>query len=392
LALTLASQNGGNVPQSALERLSQYLIGSLRGAGDAKSSYELENHARSLYTLALLGKPQEPYHALMAEKLPHMSGTARSFLAAAMAVGSEGRPKVLSAAKEVLNSKAKYKPLENGGYWSPGNSSLAAELIAGLAIDPDSKEVHATLDRMLNDRNSYGHWSSTWVNGWSLLAMSQYASHQQISAEPVSFVLSANGESDEIGLTKENPTASRSIRLTAATGMEIESSAPAYIRMKVAGKPAIAPLAPVSNNGLSIERFYEKVLPSGQTEVLTQPAKGDLIRVTLRVTLPKDDTRYLVVDDPLPSVFEAVNSDFASQSSAQVIRTSENDWSISHSELRSDRAVFFMDRVWRKGTYKLTYLARCTVDGDVMAPQTKVESMYDPENFALSASQRFSTK
>ena len=392
LALTLASQNGGNVPPSALERLSQYLIKSLRGAGEAKTSYQLENHARSLYTLALLGKAQPPYHALMVEKLPYMSDTARSFLAAAMAIGSEGRPKVLAVASDVLNSKVKYKSLENGGYWSPGNSSIAAKLIAYLAIDPDSKEVHSALDRLLNDRNPYGHWRSTWVNGWSLLAMSQYASYQDTSAAPVRFVLNANGKRDEIDLTKENPTAVRSFALTAASNMEVETTVPAYIRMKVAGKPAIAPLAPVSNNGMSIDRFYEKVLPSGQTEVLTRPSKGDLIRVTLRVTLPKDDTRYLVVDDPLPAIFETVNSDFSSQSAAQSIRTSENDWNVSHSELRSDRAAFFMNRVWRKGTYKLTYLARCTIDGVVMAPPAKVESMYDPENFALSSSLKFTTK
>lgn len=392
LVLTLASQNGGNVPPSALDRLSQYLIGSLRGAGEAKSSYELENHARSLFTLALLGKAQPSYHALMSEKLPAMSDTARSLLAAAMAVGAEGRPKVLSAASDVLNSKAKYKPLESGGYWSPGNSSMAAQLIAQLAIDPDSKWVHATLDRLLNDRNPYGHWRSTWVNGWSLLAMSQYASHQKAPAEPVRFVLNANGKTDAIELTKEDPTAAMNFRFGATTTIEIETTAPAYVRMKVAGKPAIAPLAPVAKNGLSIDRFYEKVLPSGQTEVLTNPSKGDLIRVTLRVTLPQDDSRYLVVDDPLPSVFETVNTDFSSQSSAQAIRTSEDDWNISHSELRSDRAVFFMDHVRRKGTYNITYLARCTVDGDVMAPPSKVESMYDPENFALSASQKFSTK
>jgi uncharacterized protein YfaS (alpha-2-macroglobulin family) len=162
--------------------------------------------------------------------------------------------------------------------------------------------------------------------------------------------------------------------------------------MKVTGKPAIAPIAPVANNGLSIDRFYEKVLPSGQTEVLTQPALGDLIRVTLRVTLPSDDTRYLVVDDPLPSIFEAVNTDFASQAGGQTIQTSENDWSISHSELRSDRAVFFMDHVYRKGAYKLSYLSRCTVGGEASVPPAKAESMYNPESFALSASQKFSTK
>lgn len=51
-----------------------------------------------------------------------------------------------------------------------------------------------------------------------------------------------------------------------------------------------------------------------------------------------------------------------------------------------------MNRVWRKGTYKRTYLARCAVDGVVMAPPAKVEAMYDPENFSLSSSQKFTTK
>lgn len=391
LVLTLASQNGGNVPPSALESLSQYLIESLRGAGEAKSSAVLENHARTLYSLALLGKAQEPYHALLAEKLPAMSDSARALLAAAMAVGSEGRPKVLAAANDVLKSKFSYKPLE-GEYWSPGNYAIAAELIARIAIDPDSKEVHATLDRLLKDRNPYGHWRNTWANGWSMLAVSQYAGQQSLCDEPVELVLETKAGTQLIMLTKDQPTAARSFPLDPAGSMSLSSSAAAFVRMKVAGKPAIAPMAPVANNGLSIDRFYEKVLPSGQTEVLTQPALGDLIRVTLRVTLPNDDTRYLVVDDPLPASFETVNSDFASQASAQAIQTSENDWNTSHSELRSDRAVFFMDHVYRKGTYKLTYLARCTCGGDVNVPPAKVESMYDPESFALSATQKFSTK
>jgi len=391
LVLTLASQNGGNVPPSALETLSQYLIESLRGAGEAKASAELENHARSLYTLALLGKAQEPYHALMTEKLPAMSTSARALLAAAMAVGSEGRPKVLAAANDVLKSKVSYKPLE-GDYWSPGNAGIAAELIARIAIDPKSKETHATLDKLLNDRNPYGHWRNTWANGWSMLAVSQYAAGQSLSDEPVKLVLETKAGTEEITLTKEQPTAAFSLPLDPAGGMKLSSSAPAFVRMKVSGKPAIAPMAAVANNGLSIDRLYEKVLPSGQTEVLTQPALGDLIRVTLRVTLPADDTRYLVVDDPLPASFEAVNTDFASQAGGQTIQTSENDWNISHSELRSDRAVFFMDHIYRKGTYKLTYLARCTVGGDVNVPPAKVESMYDPESFALSATQKLSTK
>ena len=389
MALTLASQNGGSVPPSALESLSQYLIGSLRGAGDAKTSYELENHARSLYTLALLGKAQPAYHALMTERLSSMSDTARGLLAASIALGADGRPKVLASARAILTSKAKYQPLEDGGYWMPGDAATATDLIALIAIDPASKEVHATLDKLLNNRNPYGHWNSTWLNGWSLLAISQYAAaNESHSNEPVKLTVETNDGPQEIMLSKDHPTQRLSLPLAPATAMKITTSSAVHLRMSVSGKPAIQPTAPVANNGLSIDRFYEKVLPSGQTEVLQHPKAGDLIRVTLRVTLPEDDSRYLVVDDPLPSIFETVNSEFASQSSGQNIRTSQDDWSISHSELRSDRASFFMDYVWKRGTYKITYLARCTLSGDVMAPPAKVESMYDPENFALSASQK----
>ena len=98
----------------------------------------------------------------------------------------------------------------------------------------------------------------------------------------------------------------------------------------------------------------------------------------------------MVVEDRLPAIFEAVNNDFASQAAhGNAGRTSENDWSISHSELRADRAVFFFDRIWRGGRQNISYLARCTMDGSAVAPPAKVESMYDPENVALSASREF---
>ncbi|MFK7851354.1 MAG: alpha-2-macroglobulin [Akkermansiaceae bacterium] len=391
MALVLAKQHGGNVPESSLEKLSQYLIASLRGAGEAKTSRELETHAKSLYTLALMGKSQPPYHALMAEKLPFMDQNSRALLAAAVAVASEGKPKELTIARQILTSKVEYKPLENGNYWRPGNSSGATDLLAWSAIDARSIEADRALDQLLKDRNPYGHWRSTWVNGWSLLAVSNYAADKKIEDEPIVLVLETNEGRKELTLSSDQPTGMLSLPLGPTTKMNLSANLPAYVRMNISGKPAIAPVAPVSNNGLVIERIYEKVLSSGQTEILATPAKGDLIRVTLRVTMPNDDSRYVVIDDPLPSTFETVNSKFASQASAQVIRTSENDWKISHSELRSDRAVFFLDRVWKKGTYNVTYLARCTMAGEVTAPPAKVESMYDPENFALSASREFSS-
>jgi uncharacterized protein YfaS (alpha-2-macroglobulin family) len=187
-------------------------------------------------------------------------------------------------------------------------------------------------------------------------------------------------------------TAIRTVNLGPDMKLEVSSDRPAHVRLNAAAKPTIAPVQPVASNGLSVDRIYERILADGSAEILTEPAVGDLIRVTLRVTLPGDDTRYLVVEDLLPSIFESVNSGFSSQRAIAAGHTSENDWNVSHSELRDDRAVFYLDHVYRRGTYTINYLARCTVAGQSVAPSAKVESMYDPSNFALSASRQFSTR
>ncbi|MCX6866187.1 MAG: hypothetical protein NTV46_08235, partial [Verrucomicrobia bacterium] len=238
----------------------------------------------------------------------------------------------------------------------------------------------------------YGHWRNTWVNGWAILAMGRYAQHEKNPAKSIALKLDTHDGTETIQLSPDHPTATRTLTLGPNLKLNVNADQNAFVRLRVASRPPVAPLQPVSNNGLSIDRIYHRVNPDGSAEPLTDPKLGDLVRVSLRVTLPKDDTRYLVIEDLLPAVLETVNSDFQSQKSALGVRTSESDWNISHAELRSDRAVFFLDHVWRKGTYTVTYLARCTLAGQTTAPPAKVESMYDPENFALSASRVFHAK
>jgi uncharacterized protein YfaS (alpha-2-macroglobulin family) len=387
MGLMLASEAGASIPDAAIESLTQHLIGSLRGLAETKSAYALETHARALLVLAIAGKPQPAYQSAMIDRLANLSPAARAMLAAAIA---KGNPADAATARQVLTSKVPFTLKDDD--WMPYSPDKALELIAWLAIDPDSPEATATLDRMLNERNPYGHWRTTWVNGWSLVAMGFYAESEANRSDSVALNLETNDGTEAIHLSPDSPTAIRTLALGANIKLNVTADHSAFVRCRIASKPPVAPIQPVATNGLSIDRLYYKVNPDGSAEPLTEPKPGDLIRVSLRVTLPKDDTRYLVIEDPLPSVFETVNTDFASQSSALGVRTSENDWNISHSELRSDRAVFFLDHIWRKGTYTVTYLARCTLAGTATAPPAKVESMYDPENFALSASRVFSTK
>jgi len=390
MGLVMASQADAVIPEAAIESLTQYLIGSLRGLADAKSPFVLESHARSLMVLALADKPQTAYHNTMIDRMALLTPAARSMLAAAIAIaGAENKAK-LATARSVLTSKVPFTPKNDT--WMPWSPDRALELIAWNIINPGGSEATASLDRLLNERNPYGRWRNTWLNGWAVVAMGMYASNEEAIEDNVALKLDTTTGTEEIKLSPDSPTAIRSLPLGPNLKLSVTADHNAFVRLRVASKPPVAPLQPVANNGLSIDRLYYRVNPDGSAEPLTEPKLGDLIRVSLRVTLPKDDTRYLVIEDPLPAVFETVNTQFGSQNAALGVNTSANDWNVSHSELRSDRADFFLDEVARRGTYTITYLARCTLAGQAIAPPAKVESMYDPENFALSASRVMTVK
>lgn len=390
MGLILAAENSANVPGSAIEMLKKNLIESLRGIAAEKSPQALECHARALFVLAISGSPQPAYQNLLVDRIAELTPSARCLLASAIGSEDEGNEANLTVAKSVMTSKVPFK-LKNDD-WMPWSADDAYQLIAWQIIDPEGPEPTKALDRMLHERNPYGAWNTTWVNGWSLLGMAEYARQQTLGGAPVSLAFETASGTETIILTEEQPTATRAFKLTPDLKLTLSADQSACIRMKIAAKPQIIPTRPVAKNGLSIDRIYERINADGSATILTEPQVGDLIRVSLRVTLPQDHTRYLVIEDPLPSLFETVNIDFKSQRAAVGTPTSENDWQVSHSELRTDRACFFLDQVWRKGTYTLTYLARCTITGQAAAPPAKVESMYDPENFALSASRVFDAK
>ncbi len=390
LALLMADASGANVPATAVENLKSNLIESLRGMATEKSPTALEVHARTLLVLNFAGAPQPAYLNALRDRMPELSPSARALLAAALCAGEQASDETQAAARTILNSKVPFKLKHDE--WMPWTPDDALKLIAWTAADPGGVQATKILDKMLNDRSPYGDWRTTWVNGWSLLAMTSYAATQELSSESIAIQLESNDGPETIQLTEEAHTATRTFQLTPDLKLNLASNTNAFVRLKVAAKPKLAPIQPVAMNGLSVDRIYERMNSDGSAEILTEPKLGDLIRVSLRVILPQDDSQYLVIEDPLPSIFETVNTDFKSQASPLSIATSGNDWRVSHSELRTDRAVFYLDSVRQKGTYTLTYLARCTVAGKATAPPAKIEAMYDPENYALSASRIFTAQ
>ena len=384
LGLLLAKEQGASVPEASITGLTGYLSERLRGLGETPSAEQLEGATRSLWVLALAGAPELAYHDLLEARIGSLNGRARAYLAlatvAAKAENAKARAAAIMTHKTPFNGKSVS--------WMPYENDRSLELLAWLAIGADAQQCDALLDRLVNQRGPRGHWETTWANGWSMHAMAAYADRFKPEAGDITLTLTADAAPREVVLNPNAPTSSVEIPLHPGLKLTMRSDKVAFARVRVASKPALAPQRPVSTNGMEITRTYDRMLPNGLFEPLTQPKLGEVVRVSLRIKLPEDGTRYLVVDDPLPAIFETVNSDFASQAGGVADNPGRN-WEVSRLELRSDRALFFLDWLPDSGSYTLTYLARCTLPGAAVAPPAKVEAMYDPRKFALSASRDF---
>jgi uncharacterized protein YfaS (alpha-2-macroglobulin family) len=130
-------------------------------------------------------------------------------------------------------------------------------------------------------------------------------------------------------------------------------------------------------------------------------AAGDLVLAELSV-VSSGPAEYVVIDDPLPAGFEAINTTLATTSSryrefeATACDGCQPDEPgvanalsapATRTELRDERALFFVDHM-PPGIFRYRYLARATTRGRYVLPPTHVEAMYQPETFGrTSASQ-----
>jgi uncharacterized protein YfaS (alpha-2-macroglobulin family) len=158
-----------------------------------------------------------------------------------------------------------------------------------------------------------------------------------------------------------------------------------------------------------VQKGLRAVTPEGLTQALgsigdtvsSRFRAGDLVIADLVIVTPSPRD-FVVVEDPLPAGFEAVDSHLSTTSGALDVGESNGGGSCSdcnyeearddlaagrtffedysQRELRDDRVLFFVDHM-PPGIYHYRYLARATTLGSFVLPPTRVEEMYQPELF-----------
>jgi uncharacterized protein YfaS (alpha-2-macroglobulin family) len=126
---------------------------------------------------------------------------------------------------------------------------------------------------------------------------------------------------------------------------------------------------------------------------------GDVIQVKLTIVAPTD-LHYLLVEDPLPAGFEAIDTSLRTASAAaQAPQFQEQQpegapelpwwerawWTYWTESQLLDQKVALFATFLGKGTYEYTYLMRASVAGDFNVIPTHAEEMYFPAVFGWSA-------
>jgi uncharacterized protein YfaS (alpha-2-macroglobulin family) len=388
--LAAARRHDHPIPVGCLDKICDYLKEELRDTSELQDDYELAPRCLALYTLALAGHAEPSYHELVFKNRNVLSAECRALLA--LAVLEANGP--VEMVEELINSKMPAQP--QGGYWfGSGERELAVRLMAWTCYRSQDPTV-GTLAEELMHACKQGRWSNTQENAWALLALTTYAAKVETGTKQFGGSLQYGGIADAFQLDDDKPLFAATRAIVPVTPeqpqpLPLQLSNPdrgmVFTMVQLEGRPRVAK-QPRQDRGYSLQRSYSKINDDNSQSEPKDWRVGDRVLVTLRMEL-RQAAHYLAVDDPLPAVFEAVNPAFKTQE-MNAGPDAARDCFSDFREIRADRALFFADHI-QPGNYTIRYLARVCAAGRVTAPAAKIEEMYHPERFGMSATEEVIT-
>ncbi|MDA0811750.1 MAG: hypothetical protein O3C21_05085, partial [Verrucomicrobia bacterium] len=395
MVLALAQKNGVTLPQDRIDKLCAYLSSHLRESAQDTDGRQLNDRCLAAYTLGLFGKAEPAYHSILKDRAKDLWASGRAFLA--MAILQADGVDAKQQAKQLLeiptpDDDRRYRHLD---------PAAGASLMAWCRMADSSGELsqlNQAFRSLIGGRSLRGDWHNTYLNGWSLLALGDYTRAVSKSYGDLSLDATFLGVSKPLQLNNVDKL-SASVAFTFKRGdsldklrLQLPDGVALYTTVSVTAQPLIVPQKLRSSGDYTITRTYEELAPDGRLSPATNLEIGDLVLVKLEGSVTPQ-SEYVVVDDALPAILEAINPSFQSRSAAATeVPRGSFPWYSNHQELRTERTLYFRDYIYGGGKFTIEYLARVIADGTVTAPPAKVEAMYDPGKLGLSDSITLTSK
>jgi uncharacterized protein YfaS (alpha-2-macroglobulin family) len=391
--LNEAQKSGVKVERRALDRG----LNALRAwAGDAARNFapgdETGTLAMAAYVMSELGAPDTALQARLFAARRALPVYGKAFLLRAMARTHASAADIQTLLAEIGGALRIHDGIAevddpiapDSWYFSSESRSMALVALALLEQAPSSPAIEPLVFG-LKQRRHGGRWSSTQENVYGLLALAAYARIQ--SAGKAKLSVRAGDE-----LLSDTTLSGGAIarlrlpldRLARGAVLSLEASEPVFysaVLYKVRPEPSASEL----DRGFSIKREY---LDFDSGAPLSSARVGDLVKVRLHIATPRA-RRYVAISDPLPSGFESVNTDLATE--RDVARGEPRDFSWDYRALRDERTDWFVDSL-ESGARTLEYVLRATHAGSFTVPPARVEEMYQESVMGHSPSHVLTVK
>jgi uncharacterized protein YfaS (alpha-2-macroglobulin family) len=420
--LSQAAEHGVSVPKQVFERGRDYLRRYL--AETTEDEYRLPTMAFVVDVLADMGTPDFGYMQKLYERKKELPLFARALLLHALGISKASKTLISGLSPDLENSlrsenDSAYVAENTGDEYAllmDSQARTAALVLRALLVVRPDHPLAGELARGILAQRVGGTWRTTQETSYSLLALDAYRKAQEKIVPDFevkallgqSAVMDAELRGRSLNVQQTEVSIAKLAGLPGASLVfEKHGSGTLFYQARLRYARRTLPTDTL-DQGFFVQKALRSVsaedLPQALASVADTSAKrftgGDLVLADLVIVTPSPRD-FVVVDDPLPAGFEAVDSHLASTSSRLDVGQSgetpceqcddeaaRDELAAGHTffedytqrELRDDRVLFFVEHM-QAGMYHYRYLARATTLGKFVLPSTRVEEMYTPETF-----------
>ncbi|HXC70730.1 MAG TPA: MG2 domain-containing protein [Pyrinomonadaceae bacterium] len=382
--LTLAKQAGFEIDEERLARAREKLQ-SMLDAGVQNA----ETRSFMVYALAESGGVDSRHVDKLFAERNNLQPYGRALLALTLSLQKNQR--AVEVANEIERSADVAK---SSAHWE-SIEGTALSLKALARIKPESPLLPLAARWLVSERRNGYYWSSTKDTAFAIFGLIDYLKVSRELTPSYTLEVYLNGEN----VLAQNVRDAQTFVINRKGGAVGETN---HIRVVKRGKGSLYFAGNVEyytqdeyvnaygTTDLEVTREYRR-LTVGQDgyklKWTTSPLSGeirsgDLIVVQLRLRGKK--ARYLMLEDPIPSGAEQLES--VGNLNLDYTDSGWSDW-YSSREFRDRRTVFFFDQF--DGDVKVQYAMRVQVPGDFVVAPARAELMYEPTVYANTATRQF---